>query len=169
MKKVILLILFGLSCMAGYAQSGELYFCMTMQEGVQPQDQTEGIYKSVDKDNSSLYKSESVFVRLQSEARNIHISFGHINYDTSEMVRRNMAPKWDSTMEIKTVDSHAIESQTVYDLDAFFKTYSREQLIDWFESLDIRNKKIYFFDRRDIATGKITLVQVKLIDYGRGY
>ena len=72
-------------------------------------------------------------------------------------------------MEIKTVDSQAIENQTVYDLDAFFKTYSREQLIDWFESLDIRNKKIYFFDRRDIATGKITLVQVKLIDYGRGY
>ena len=97
MKKVILLILLGLSYMTGYAQSGELYFCMTMQEGVQPQDQTEGIYKSVDKDNSFLYKSESVFVRLQSEARNIHISFGHINYDTSEMVRRNMAPKWDST------------------------------------------------------------------------
>ena len=47
--------------------------------------------------------------------------------------------------------------------DTFFKAYSREQLMDWFLSLDIHNKKIYFFDQRDIAKGKITLIQVKFL------
>ena len=165
MKKVILLILFGLSCMAGYAQSGELYFSFIPIEEADYKKWTEGIYLEKDDDDFShpLYKSKGFFFNLKSISRNIDIHFAHINYDTSEMVRRNMVPKWDSTMEIKTVDSHTIDSQTVYDLDAFFKAYSREQLMDWFISLDIHNKKIYFFDRRDISQGKITLIQVKFL------
>ena len=169
MKKIILLILLGLSCMTGYAQSGELYFSLTPIEEPNYKNHIDGIYMEKGTSNDPLYKGEGIFYHLESRAKNMNIAFIHVNYNKAELARRNMKQEWNDEMEIKTVDSQAIENQTVYDLDAFFKTYSREHFIDWFESLDIRNKKIYFFDRRDISTGKITLVQVKLIDYGRGY
>ena len=73
-------------------------------------------------------------------------------------------------MEIKAIKrADIINYYPMYNLDIFFKNYSRGQLIDWFESLDVRNKKIYFFDRRDYKKDKITLIQVELLDYGRGY
>ena len=153
--------------MAGYAQSGELYFSLTPIDAIYG-DRKEGIYKFEDKTKRLYYEAFSIFFYLESDSRNIHISFAHLNVNPSEYYKI-CKTNWNDEMEIKTVDSQTIESQTVYDLDAFFKTYSREQLIDWLNSLDVRNKKIYFFDRRDISTGKITLVQVKLIDYGRGY
>lgn len=166
MKKIILLILLGLSCTAGYAQSGELYFSMTPQEGVQPQNQTEGIYKSKSWGNGSLYKSESIFFRLISESKKTHITFAHINYNTTEMTKRNMVPKWNSTMEITTTGNNIASYHTVYNLDSFFRAKSRKELIEWFESLDVRNKKIYFFDQRDYSKGKITLIQVKFLSGG---
>ncbi|WP_101572667.1 hypothetical protein [Alistipes sp. cv1] len=165
MKKIILLMLFGLSCMAGHAQSGELYFCLTPIEETDYKKWTEGIYLEKDDDNFSnpLYKSKGYFFNLKSISRNIDIHFAHINYNTSEMVKRNMTPQWNSTMEIKTTGADIASYHSVYNLDTFFKAYSREQLMDWFLSLDIHNKKIYFFDQRDIAKGKITLIQVKFL------
>lgn len=155
--------------MAGYAQSGELYFCMTMQEGVQPQDQTEGIYKSVDNANDPLFKTPRYFFRLKSVSKGIHITFAHISVNPNEWYKGHN-PSWKDQMEIKAIKrADIINYYPMYNFDTFFKDYSREQLIDWFESLDVRNKKIYFFDRRDYKKDKITLIQVELLDYGRGY
>lgn len=83
------------------------------------------------------------------------------------MTKRNMVPKWNSTMEITTTGNNIASYHTVYNLDSFFRAKSRKELIEWFESLDVRNKKIYFFDQRDYDKGKLTLIQVGLIDYGR--
>lgn len=165
MKKIILLILLGVS-LSGYAQTGTLYFSLTPQEGVQPQNQTEGIYKSVYNANSPLYTSPSIFFYLESKARDIRIKFAQINYNKSELARRNLVQEWNDEMEIITVGNNIVSSHTVYNLDSFFRAKSKKELIDWFESLDVRNKKIYFFDQRDYDKGKLTLIQVKLLDYG---
>ena len=165
MKKILLIILLGVS-MSGYAQRGALYFSLTPQEGVQPQNQTEGICKSVDRDSNPLYRSESIFFYLKSKSRDIDITFAHINYNTAEMVRQNLLPKWDCTMEITTTGNNIASTHTIYNLDSYLKAYTRQQLIDWFNSLGVNDKKIYFFDQRDLAKGKVTLIQVKLLDYG---
>lgn len=165
MKKILLFILLGVS-LSGYAQTGTLYFSLTPQEGVQPQNQTEGIYKSVNSDNNPLYTSASTFFRLTSVSRNINIKFAQINYNKSELDKRGMRQDWTDQMETTTAGTNIASYHTVYNLDSFFRAKSRKELIDWFESLDVRNKKIYFFDQRDYDKGKITLIQVKLLNYG---
>lgn len=135
-----------------------------------PQNRTEGIYKYVDNDNNPLYRSESIFFRLISISKKIHISFAHINYDKAELARRNMRQDWDDEMEITTTGTNIASYHTVYDLDSYLKAYTRDQLIDWLDSLGVEDdKKIYFFDKRDYSKGKITLIQVKFLDYGGGY
>ncbi len=166
MKKIILLILLGLSCTAGYAQTGTLYFSLTPQEGVQPQNQTEGIYKSVYNPNNPLYTSSSIFFRLVSKSRDINIKFAQINYNKSEMAKQGMTSDWTDQMEITTTGTNIASYHTVYNLDSFFRAKSAKELMDWFNSLDIHNKKIYFFDQRDYSKGKITLIQVKFLSGG---
>lgn len=166
MKKIILLILFGLSYAIGYAQpTGTLYFSMTPIDAVYG-DRNEGIYKYVDNANDPLYKSPRIFFNLSSRSRDINISFAHISVNPTEW-NKICKPSWDDQMEITTIGNNIASDHTVYNLDSYFKTYTRQQLIDWFESLDVRNKKIYFFDQRDYDKGKLTLIQVGLIDYGR--
>lgn len=77
-----------------------------------------------------------------------------------------MKQEWSDEMEITTTGNNIASYHTVYNLDSFFRAKSKKELIDWFESLDVRNKKIYFFDQRDYSKGKITLIQVKLLNYG---
>ena len=113
-----------------------------------------------------LFTGESISYHLKSAAKKMDISFMHVSFNTDEMVKRNMVPDWDSKMEIKTVDNNIASTQTVYNLDAYFKAYTRQQLIDWFDSLGVNDKKIYFFDQRDLAKGKVTLIQVGLLSYG---
>ena len=163
MKKIILLMLFGLSCMVGHAQSGELYFCLTPIEEPNYKNHIEGIYMEKGTSRDPLYKGESIHYHLISRAKNMNIAFVHFNYNKSELVRRNLRQEWNDEMEIKTTGADISSYHSVYNLDTFFKAYSREQLMDWFLSLDIHNKKIYFFDQRDIAKGKITLIQVKFL------
>lgn len=165
MKKLLLLILLGLS-LSGYAQTGTLYFSITPEDWTQPKNQTEGLYKYVSKDDSPLYKGESIFFYLRSVSRDIDIPFAHINYNKSELAKRNMKQEWSDEMEITTTGNNIASYHTVYNLDSFFRAKSKKELIDWFESLDVRNKKIYFFDQRDYTKGKITLIQVKLLNYG---
>lgn len=166
MKRIILLILLGLSYTAGHAQSGELYFSLTPIQEPNYKNQTDGIYMEKGKSSDPLYNGETIHYHLKSVARDIDFSFAHINYNTSEMTKRNMVPKWNSTMEIITTGNNIASSHTVYNLDSFFRAKSKKELIDWFTSLDVVHKKIYFFDQRDYDKGKITLIQVKLIDYG---
>lgn len=167
MKKVILLILFDLSCTVGHAQSGELYFSLTPVSEPNYKNWTEGIYIEEDNDTNPLYKSKSIFFNLRSVARDIDISFGHINYNKSELARRNLRQAWNDEMETTTTGNNIASYHTVYNLDSFFRAKSRKELIEWFESMDVRNKKIYFFDQRDYYKGKLTLIQVKLLDYGQ--
>ena len=166
MKKILLLVLLGLSCIVGHAQSGELYFSLTPIQETNYKNWTEGIYKESGTNSDPLYKSESIFFNLKSVSRDIDISFGHINYNKSELARRNLRQNWNDEMEITTTGTNIASYHTVYNLDSFFRAKSRKELIDWFESMDVRNKKIYFFDQRDYSKGKITLIQVKLLDYG---
>lgn len=170
MKKIlILMMLFGLSYVMGYAQSGELYFSMTPQEVEQPQDETEGIYKSVDNVNDPLFKAPRYFFRLKSVTKGIHITFAHISVNPTEWYKSHYA-SWKDQMEITTTDNNIASYHTVYDLDAYLKAYSRDQLIVWLDSLGVEDdKKIYFFDKRDYSKGKITLIQVELLSYGGGY
>lgn len=166
MKKVILLILFGLSCTVGHAQSGELYFSLTPVSEPNYKNWTEGIYIEEDNDTNPLYKSKSIFFNLRSVARDIDISFGHINYNKSELARRNLRQAWNDEMEITTTGTNIASYHTVYNLDSFFRAKSAKEMMDWLNSLDIHNKEIYFFDQRDYSKGKITLIQVKFLSGG---
>ena len=170
MRQILLLFLLGLSCIAGHAQSGELYFSFTPIEEPNYNNWTEGIYKSVDDGKDPLYKTAPVFFYLKSVSKGIHFSFGHINYNKAELAKRNLRQDWDDEMEITTTGTNIASYHTVYDLDSYLKAYTRDQLIDWLDSLGVEDdKKIYFFDKRDYDKGKITLIQVKFLDYGGGY
>ncbi len=166
MKRFVLLTLFGLSYIMGYAQTGTLYFSLTPIEETNYKNWTEGIYMEQGPNSDPIYKSESIFFNLKSVARDIDITFGHINYNKAELARRNMRQDWNDEMEITTTGNNIASYHTVYNLDSFFRAKSKKELIDWFESLDVSNKKIYFFDQRDYSKGKLSLIQVKLIDYG---
>ena len=85
MKKVILLILLGLSYMTGYAQSGEPYFCMTMQEGVNP--------KTKQKEYTNRWIKTTVFctsLNLSSSDYNQKLEISIFLLDTSITIH----PKW---------------------------------------------------------------------------
>lgn len=166
MKRIILLILFGLSCTAGHAQSGELYFSLTPIVEPNYKNQTDGIYMEKSTGSDLLFKGETISFHLKSAAKDMDIAFIHQSFNKSELARRNLKSDWRDEMEITTTGNNIASYHTVYNLDSYFKTYTRQQLIDWFESMDIHNKKIYFFDQRDYSKGKITLIQVELLSYG---
>lgn len=164
MKKIILL--FGLSYAVGYAQSGELYFSLTPIVEPNYKNQTDGIYMEKSTGSDPLFKGETISFHLKSAAKDMDIAFVHINYNKSELARRNLRQAWNDEMEITTTGTNIASYHTVYNLDSFFRAKSAKEMMDWLNTLDIHNKKIYFFDQRDYSKGKITLIQVKFLSGG---
>ena len=164
MKKIILL--FGLSYAVGYAQSGELYFSLTPIVEPNYKNQTDGIYMEKSTGSDPLFKGETISFHLKSAAKDMDIAFVHINYNKSELARRNLRQAWNDEMEITTTGTNIASYHTVYYLDSFFRAKSAKEMMDWLNTLDIHNKKIYFFDQRDYSKGKITLIQVKFLSGG---
>lgn len=166
MKKILLLMLLGLYWMAGYAQSGELYFSLTPIVEPNYKNQTDGIYMEKSTSTDPLFKGETISFHLKSTVKDMDIAFIHQSFNKSELARRNLKSDWRDEMEIITTGTNIASYHTVYNLDSFFRAKSAKEMMDWLNTLDIHNKKIYFFDQRDYSKGKITLIQVKFLSGG---